>query len=119
MAERHRTRPEVGILSQMPQRVGSAGDYSKLDNPTLATLLKTFSEIPMDVEGDMFGQVYDYFLGKFVMAEGQSGGEFFTPTSLVGLIVEVIELYKGRIFDPACGSGVMFVQSADFVSSDQ
>ena len=119
MAERHRTRPEVGILSQMPQRVGSAGDYSKLDNPTLATLLKTFSEIPMDVEGDMFGKVYEYFLGKFAMAEGQRGGEFFTPTSLVRLIVEVIQPYKGRIFDPACGSGGMFVQSADFVNSHQ
>ena len=94
-------------------------DYSKLDNPTLATLLKTFSEIPMDVEGDMFGKVYEYFLGKFAMAEGQRGGEFFTPTCLVRLIVEVIEPYKGRIFDPACGSGGMFVQSADFVSSHQ
>ena len=73
-------------------------DYSKLDNPTLATLLKTFSEIPMDVEGDMFGKVYEYFLGKFAMAEGQRGGEFFTPTSLVRLIVEVIQPYKGRIF---------------------
>lgn len=94
-------------------------DYSKLDNPTLATLLKTFSEIPMDVEGDMFGKVYEYFLGKFAMAEGQKGGEFFTPTSLVRLIVEVIEPYHGRIFDPACGSGGMFVQSADFVSNHQ
>jgi type I restriction enzyme M protein len=54
-------------------------------------------------------------LGKFAMSEGQKGGEFFTPTSLVKLIVEIIEPYQGRIYDPACGSGGMFVQSAEFV----
>jgi type I restriction enzyme M protein len=57
----------------------------------------------------------DYFLGKFAMAEGQKGGQFFTPTSIVRLIVEIIEPFKGRILDPACGSGGMFVQSARFV----
>jgi type I restriction enzyme M protein len=71
--------------------------------------------IPMDVEGDVFGRIYEYFLGKFAMAEGQRGGEFFTPTSLVRLMVEVIEPFHGRILDPACGSGGMFVQSARFV----
>lgn len=90
-------------------------DYNRLDNDTLVTLLKIFSEIPMDIEGDVFGKIYEYFLGEFAMAEGQRGGEFFTPTSLVKLIVEVIEPYHGRIFDPACGSGGMFVQSANFV----
>jgi len=69
----------------------------------------------MDVEGDMFGKIYEYFLGNFAMAEGQGGGEFFTPTSLVKLIVEIIEPYKGKVFDPACGSGGMFVQSANFI----
>jgi type I restriction enzyme M protein len=71
----------------------------------------------MDIEGDAFGKIYEYFLGKFAMTEGQKGGEFFTPTSIVKLIVEVIEPYHGRIFDPACGSGGMFVQSARFVGN--
>ncbi|WP_419600241.1 HsdM family class I SAM-dependent methyltransferase, partial [Thiolapillus sp.] len=61
------------------------------------------------------GKVYEYFLGKFAMTEGQKGGEFYTPTSIVKLIVEIIEPFHGRIFDPACGSGGMFVQSARFV----
>ena len=89
--------------------------YGHLDNPTLVTLLKSFASIPIDTEGDAFGKIYEYFLGNFAMSEGQKGGEFFTPTSLVKLIVEVIEPYHGRIFDPACGSGGMFVQSARFV----
>jgi type I restriction enzyme M protein len=93
--------------------------YNSLDNDTLATLLKTFSEIPMDFDGDIFGRIYEYFLGKFAMAEGQKGGEFYTPASLVKLIVEVIEPYHGRILDPACGSGGMFVQSANFVKRHQ
>jgi type I restriction enzyme M protein len=93
--------------------------YNGLDNDTLATLLKTFSEIPMDFDGDIFGRIYEYFLGKFAMAEGQKGGEFYTPASLVKLIVEVIEPYHGRILDPACGSGGMFVQSANFVKRHQ
>jgi type I restriction enzyme M protein len=93
--------------------------YLRLENDTLAALLKTFSGIPMDVEGDVFGRIYEYFLGKFAMSEGQRGGEFFTPTSLVRLMVEVIEPFHGRILDPACGSGGMFVQSARFVENHQ
>ncbi|MBN1641908.1 MAG: SAM-dependent DNA methyltransferase [Anaerolineae bacterium] len=89
--------------------------YNRLANTTLASLLRTFNAIEMDVEGDVFGKIYEYFLGKFAMSEGQRGGEFFTPTSLVRLIVEVIEPFHGRILDPACGSGGMFVQSAAFV----
>ena len=90
--------------------------YHTMDNRSLTTLLKTFNSIPMDVEGDVFGKIYEYFLGNFAMKEGQKGGEFFTPTSIVKLIVDVIEPFHGRIFDPACGSGGMFVQSARFVS---
>lgn len=71
----------------------------------------------MDLGGDVFGRIYEYFLGKFAMSEGQRGGEFFTPTSIVRLIVEVMEPYHGRILDPACGSGGMFVQSARFVEN--
>ena len=77
------------------------------------------ASIPMDIEGDAFGKIYEYFLGKFAMSEGQKGGEFFTPTSIVKLIVEIIEPYHGRILDPACGSGGMFVQSARFVEDAQ
>lgn len=89
--------------------------YPRLENDVLIALLKTLSNIPMDIEGDVFGKIYEYFLGKFAMKEGQRGGEFFTPTSLVKLIVEIIEPYHGRIYDPACGSGGMFVQSARFI----
>lgn len=93
-------------------------DYKRIDNSTLFSLLKSFN-LPMDIEGDAFGKIYEYFLGNFAKSEGQKGGEFFTPITLVKLIVEVIEPYHGRIFDPACGSGGMFVQSADFVKSHQ
>lgn len=89
------------------------------DDSILEQLLKDFSIIPVDAEGDLFGRIYEYFLGKFALAEGQKGGQFFTPTSIVKLIVEVIEPYKGKIFDPACGSGGMFVQSAKFIRRHQ
>lgn len=89
--------------------------YNRLENVTLIELLKLMASIPMDIEGDAFGKIYEYFLGNFAMSEGRKGGEFFTPTSLVRLIVEIIEPFHGRIFDPACGSGGMFVQSARFV----
>ena len=89
--------------------------YNRLENPTLAELLRLMSSIPKDIEGDVFGKIYEYFLGNFAMTEGQKGGEFFTPTSIVKLIVEIIEPFSGRILDPACGSGGMFVQSARFV----
>jgi type I restriction enzyme M protein len=89
--------------------------YNRLDKEILVSLLKNFSSIPIGIEGDAFGKIYEYFLGKFAMTEGQKGGEFFTPTSIVKLIVEIIEPYHGRIYDPACGSGGMFVQSAAFV----
>ena len=90
--------------------------YLRFENPTLRELLRIFNGIPMDIEGDVFGKIYEYFLGKFAMAEGQKGGEFFTPTSLVRLIVAVIEPYRGYILDPASGSGGLFVQSARFVA---
>ncbi len=93
--------------------------YNRLGNDILVTLLKTFNAIKMDLEGDVFGKIYEYFLGKFAMSEGQRGGEFFTPTSIVRLIVEIIGPYHGRILDPACGSGGMFVQSARFVQRHQ
>lgn len=89
--------------------------YTRFENDMLTTLLKKFHFSMNELEGDVFGQIYEYFLGKFAMAEGQKGGEFFTPTSLVKLIVEIIEPFEGFVYDPACGSGGMFVQSANFV----
>ena len=67
-------------------------------------MLKAFSKTSMDIEGDVFGKIYEHFLGKFAMSEGQKGGEFFAPLSIVKLIVEIIEPFHGRIYDPACGS---------------
>jgi type I restriction enzyme M protein len=87
--------------------------YNRLPNATLVELLRLLS--PLDLEGDAFGKVYEYFLGAFARAEGSKGGVFYTPTSIVRLIVEILQPFHGRIFDPACGSGGMFVQSADFV----
>ena len=78
-------------------------------------LLKNFADIPKDTSCDMFGQIYEYFLGEFAKVEGQKGGEFFTPRSVVRLMVEIIEPHNGTVFDPACGSAGMFVQSAQFV----
>jgi len=90
-------------------------NYNRLENSTLVELLKLMDSIPRDIDGDVFGKIYEYFLGKFALDEGQKGGVFFTPTSIVKLIVDIIEPFSGRIFDPACGSGGMFVQSARFV----
>ena len=78
-------------------------------------LLKLFADIPLDASGDVFGQIYEYFLSNFALSEGQGGGEFFTPRSVVRLMTEIIEPHGGKVFDPACGSGGMFVQSAEFI----
>jgi len=88
---------------------------TRTDTTIPKQLLKNFADIPQDASGDMFGQIYEYFLGNFAMAEGQGGGEFFTPRSVVRLMVEIIEPHKGTVYDPACGSGGMFVQSANFI----
>lgn len=112
MASIEAYKPELkGILPQ--------DEYFRLtrtDRSIPAKLLKNFSNIPRDAKGDMFGQIYEYFLGNFAMAEGQGGGEFFTPRSVVRLMVEIIEPHDGTVFDPACGSGGMFVQSAKFIN---
>ncbi len=93
--------------------------YTSFDNTLLFELLKIFNGIPFDTSGDVFGKIYEYFLGKFAMNEGRGGGEFYTPESIVRLIVNIIEPYHGRIYDPACGSGGMFVQSAKFIEAHQ
>jgi type I restriction enzyme M protein len=78
-------------------------------------LLKRFADIPADFTGDLFGQIYEYFLAEFARSEGSKSGEFFTPRSVVRLMVEMIEPHGGQVFDPACGSGGMFVQSSHFI----
>ena len=90
-------------------------DYSRIPADILAELLRLLHALPKAIEGDGFGLIYEYFLGQFAFSEGHKGGEFFTPTSIVRLIVEILEPYHGKICDPACGSGGMFVQSAHFV----
>jgi len=77
--------------------------YQRMPNFVLVEMLKLLS--PLEIEGDAFGQIYEYFMGNFAIKTMQKGGEFYTPSSLVRLIVEIIEPYHGRIFDPACGSG--------------
>lgn len=89
--------------------------YTRFDNTILASLLKNFAGIRFDIGSDVFGRIYEYFLTEFARSEGQGGGEFFTPSTLVRLMVEIIEPYHGKVYDPACGSGGMFVQSAAFV----
>ncbi|MEX5609204.1 class I SAM-dependent DNA methyltransferase [Pseudomonas protegens] len=93
--------------------------YNLFTSTLLKELLKKVSEIPATLDYDAFGRIYEYFLGAFAMSEGQGGGEFYTPSSIVRLLSEVIEPFHGRILDPACGSGGMFVQSARFVAEHQ
>jgi len=93
--------------------------YNLFTSTLLKELLKKVSEIPASLDYDAFGRIYEYFLGEFAMTEGQGGGEFYTPSSIVRLLTEIIEPFHGRILDPACGSGGMFVQSARFVAEHQ
>ena len=91
-----------------------------LDSYVLNELINIFSKIKFDhnlqKERDILGEVYEYFIGQFASAEGKRAGEFFTPRSIVKLLVEILEPYEGaRVFDPACGSGGMFVQSGKFL----
>ena len=93
-----------------------------LDKARLGETIDMFSFRVGDKESrskDVLGRVYEYFLGKFASAEGKGGGEFYTPMSVVKLLVEMLEPYKGRVYDPCCGSGGMFVQSEKFVEEHQ
>lgn len=94
----------------------------ELDKTRLGETIDLFSFKVGDKESrskDILGRVYEYFLTKFAASEGKNGGEFYTPASVVRLIVEMLQPYKGRIYDPACGSGGMFVQSEKFVEEHQ
>lgn len=98
------------LLNQLPK------DYDKFENDLLEDLLRIFdSDILRTASGDLFGRIYEYFLMKFAMQGAQDNGEFFTPPSIVQTIVNVIEPEHGVVFDPACGSGGMFVQSSHFI----
>jgi type I restriction enzyme M protein len=92
-----------------------------LDKAALGGLIDLIGNIALGTEAakskDILGRVYEYFLGEFANAEGKKGGQFYTPKSIVRLMVEMIEPYKGRVFDPACGSGGMFIMSEKFVES--
>ena len=95
--------------------------YSRLglDRTKLASLLDVIGKIntQKDKEQDLTGRVYEYFLGKFAIAEGKGKGEYYTPKSIVNLIAEMIQPYRGKIYDPCCGSGGMFVQSMKFIEA--
>ena len=107
----------AAVEKQNPQLSGILPKtYNLFTSTLLKGLLKKISEIPVTTDYDTFGRVYEYFLSEFAMTEGQGGGEFYTPSSIVRLLTEILEPYHGYILDPACGSGGMFVQSARFVS---
>lgn len=117
MASIEGSKPE--LLGVLPQEEFDRFSRSPKNRHIPKDLLKLFSDIPVDASGDVFGQIYEYFLANFALSEGQGGGEFFTPRSVVKLMTEVIEPHGGKVFDPACGSGGMFVQSADFIHQHQ
>lgn len=104
----------VGVLDKRYAR-------PELDKRRLGELVDLISTIKLHSkeEKDLLGRIYEYFLGQFASAEGKNGGEFYTPTSIVKTLVEMIEPYRGRIYDPACGSGGMFIQSEKFVEEHQ
>lgn len=124
--------PEIGILIDnamaaierdnaklkgiLPQNYGR----EELDKRRLGELVDLIGSIALGTEAsrsqDILGRVYEYFLGQFTMAEGKKGGEFYTPKSIVRLLVEMLEPYHGRVYDPCCGSGGMFVQSEKFIA---
>jgi type I restriction enzyme M protein len=108
MADIEKHNPQLGGV--LPR------NYQIFNGTLLKELLKKVSEIPVSLDYDAFGRIYEYFLGQFARTEGQKGGEFYTPAPIVRLMVEILEPFHGRILDPACGSGGMFVQSARFVA---
>ena len=98
-------------------------DYARpnLDKQILGRLFDRMSDIELGDEAsrskDNLGRVYEYFLSKFASAEGKRGGEFYTPRCIVNVLVEMLEPYRGRVYDPCCGSGGMFVQSVNFIEA--
>jgi type I restriction enzyme M protein len=118
MDEIEKRNPELlkGVLPRQYAR-------PSLDPASLGGLIELFSNLSLGTSAaqsrDLLGHVYEYFLGEFALAEGKKGGQFYTPASVVKLLVEMLEPYKGRVFDPCCGSGGMFVHSEKFVLAHQ
>jgi len=126
-------KPEIGILVDEAMEAVEKGNPSllgvlpknyarpALDKQRLGELIDLIGNVGLiDRENkskDLLGRVYEYFLGQFADAEGKKGGQFYTPRCIVQLLVEMIGPYKGRVFDPCCGSGGMFVQSEKFVEA--
>ncbi|MEF8050730.1 N-6 DNA methylase [Escherichia coli] len=127
--------PEIGKLVDDAMELIEAGNpqlkgvlpkvYARqnLDATVLGELIDLIGNIALgDAKArsaDVLGHVFEYFLGEFALAEGKQGGQFYTPKSIVSLLVTMLEPYKGRVFDPCCGSGGMFVQSEKFVEAHQ
>lgn len=129
------------ILPTIGKDIDDAMDAIEKDNPSLRGVLpKVFAQEKLDKTSlgglvnlvgsatlgtkeaqskDLLGQVFEFFLGEFALAEGKKGGQFYTPESVVKLLVEMLEPYEGRVFDPCCGSGGMFVQSEKFITKHQ
>src|SRR5690625_3435235 len=109
-----------GIEEYSPEFVGvlPKDNYHNLNaednNKILNRLLRNFNDMPTYSQNDIFGEVYEYFLGEFALAEGQGGGEFYTPRTVVRYMVEVLQPMECKVLDPACGSGGMFVQTAHY-----
>jgi len=117
MDEIERENPSLkGVLPKVYAR-------GNLDPISLGGLIDLFSNVAFEEakerSADIFGHVFEYFLGQFALAEGKKGGQFYTPKTVVELLVEMLSPYKGRVFDPCCGSGGMFVQSEEFVKAHQ
>ena len=94
----------------------------ELDKRRLGEVVDLFTNVQMAENGDaqdILGRTYEYCLSMFASQEGKNAGEFYTPACIVKTLVEIIEPYKGRVYDPCCGSGGMFVQSANFVKNHQ
>src|SRR5436309_9675658 len=110
-------RDNSSLKAVLPKDYGRPG----LDKQRLGQLINLVSDIalgsPANRSKDTLGRVYEYFLSQFASAEGKKGGQFYTPQSVVRVLVEMLEPYKGRVYDPCCGSGGMFVQSEKFVES--
>src|SRR3989304_9235010 len=108
-------RDNPGLKNVLPK------DYARpaLDKTRLGQLIDLISNIQVGDEEsrarDVLGRVYEYFLSRFALAEGRNAGEFYTPRSVVKLLVEMLEPYRGRVYDPCCGSSGMFVQSVEFI----
>src|SRR5918992_2327843 len=110
-------RENPGLRGVLP-KIYARPDLDKVRLGEIIDLISTISLLDSEHKSkDILGRVYEYFLGKFANAEGKGGGEFFTPQSVVKLLVNMLEPYHGRVYDPCCGSGGMFVQSEKFIES--